>query len=167
MDGSARRCRSAWQILVGLLFCGTFCAEDAARAQTSASGKGQSQDRSQDRNGGAMAQSDTDRRGADAPGGRIQDPGRADPAPKRAQRGLSRILTPDGREATPTPRSSWAATGTRHRAWAHRRHCSLAHAPRPDHPTNSGRPRPGQRIPQWAATVRTSLSPCSRADQAA
>ena len=77
MDGSARRRRSAWQVLVGLLFCGTFCAEDAARAQTSAPGKGQSQARSQDRNGGVTVRSDTDRRGAGAPGGRVQDPGRA------------------------------------------------------------------------------------------
>jgi hypothetical protein len=81
----------------------------------------------------------------------------ADPAPQRAQRGLSRILTPDDREATPTPRSHWAATGTRHRAYAHRRHCSLADAPRPDHPTNFGRSRRDQRIPQCATTVSNSL----------
>jgi len=76
MDGSAQRRRSAWQILVGLLLCGTFCAEDAARAQSSAPGKAQSQARPQDRNGGATMQSDTDRRGAGAPGGRVQGPGR-------------------------------------------------------------------------------------------
>jgi len=82
MDGSARRRRSAWQVLAGLLFCGTFCAEDAARAQTSASGKSQSQERSQARNGEATGQSGTDRAGAGAPGGRVQGPGRAQTQPQ-------------------------------------------------------------------------------------
>jgi len=82
MDGSAQRRRSAWQILVGLLLCGTFCAEDAARAQSSAPGKAQSQARPQDRNGGATMQSDTDRRGAGAQDGRVQDPGRAQIQPR-------------------------------------------------------------------------------------
>jgi len=82
MDGSARRRRSAWQILVGSLFCGTFCAEDAARAQTSAPGKGQSQARSQARKAGGTVQSDTDRRGAGALGGQVQDPVRGQIQPR-------------------------------------------------------------------------------------
>ena len=113
MDGSARRRRSGWQILVGLLFCGTFCAGEVARAQTSEPGNSQSQARSQDRNGGASVRPGTDRRGAGTPDGQVRDPGRADPAPERTQRSVSRIHTPDGREATPTPRSPRAAT--RHR----------------------------------------------------
>lgn len=82
MDGSARRRRSGWQILVGLLFCGTFCAGEAARAQTSEPGNSQSQARSQDRNGGASVRPGTDRRGAGTPDGQVRDPGRAQNQPR-------------------------------------------------------------------------------------
>ena len=81
MDGSARRRRSAWQILVGVLFCGIFCAEDAARAQTPAPGNGESQARSQDRSGATM-QSDTDRRGAGTTSRRVQGRDRAQIQPR-------------------------------------------------------------------------------------